>query len=320
MLNALGVVLDLATIDRGDLDLSPLRAVCDRWELYGRTTPEEAVSRIADAGLVVSNKVVLDQRLLASARGLRLVCVAATGTNNVDLQTARELGIVVANVTAYATPAVVQHVFALILAHATRLLEYRRAVLDGAWTQSDQFCLLDFPIRELSGRTLGIVGFGELGRGVAKVAAAFGMQVLVARRPGAPARRDRLSLRELLPQTDFLTLHCPLTESTRNLIGAEELALMRADAFLINTARGGIVDEQALADALRRGIIGGAAVDVLAVEPPRGGNPLLDPGIPNLMVTPHTAWASRESRQRLIEEVAENIRAFGDGKDRNRLC
>jgi glycerate dehydrogenase len=314
-----GVLLDLATIDRGDMDLSPLRSVCEHWEIHERTDPDETRRRIADAELVVSNKVVLDRGLLESAPGLKLVCVAATGTNNVDLEAARELGIAVTNVTGYATPAVVQHVFALMLAHATRLFEYRQAVLDGAWSRSDQFCLLDYPIRELAGRTLGIVGYGDLGQGVARVATAFGMDVLVARRSGGPERADRLPLAELLPQVDVLTLHCPLTESTRNLIGAQELTLMKPDALLINTARGGIVDERALVEALRRGEIGGAAVDVLTVEPPWDGNPLIDAEIPNLIVTPHTAWASRECRQRLVGEVAENIRAFAADSNRNRL-
>jgi glycerate dehydrogenase len=320
MVPSRGVLLDLASIDRGDTDLARLRAVCEHWVIYDRTGADETAARISGAELVVSNKVVLDRRRLESAPRLRLVCVAATGTNNVDLAAARELGISVTNVTGYATPAVVQHVFALILAHATRLLDYRRAVLDGAWERSDQFCLLDYPIRELAGRTLGIVGYGELGRGVARVAEAFGMQVLVAGRQGAKAQPGRLPLRELLPRVDVLSLHCPLTEDTRNLIGAAELALMKGDALLVNTARGGIVDEQALADALRREEIGAAAVDVLTVEPPRKGNPLLDPELPNLIVTPHTAWASRECRQRLVDEVAENILSFTRGIERNRVA
>lgn len=314
-----GVLLDLATIDRGDIDLSPLRSVCDHWSIHKSTAPGEIRSRIADAELVVSNKVMLDRASLQSAQKLKLICVAATGTNNVDLQAARELGVAVANVTGYATPAVVQHVFALMLAHQTRLIDYNRAVLAGAWARSDQFCLLDYPIRELAGQTLGIVGFGELGRALAKLAEAFAMKVLVARRPGGSDRPGRIPLADLLSQVDVLSLHCPLAENTRNLIGAAELDLMKRDALLINTARGGIVDEHALADALRRRRIGGAAVDVLGVEPPADDNPLLDPTVPNLIVTPHTAWASRECRQRLVREVAENVRAFSGGIPRNRV-
>jgi glycerate dehydrogenase len=315
-----GVILDLATIDRGDLDLSPLGAACEPWQQYRETGPDQIRDRIAEAELVVTNKVVMDGELLASAPALRLVCIAATGTNNLDLDAARDLGVAVCNVTGYATPAVVQHVFALILAHATRLLDYREAVREGAWARSSQFCLLDFPIEELAGRALGIVGYGELGRAVARIAEAFGMRVLVAQRPGGPPQPGRVPVQDLLPQVDVLTLHTPLEDNTRNLIGAAELERMRPDALLVNTARGGIVDETALAEALRTGTIGGAAVDVLTVEPPRDSNPLLAPDIPNLILTPHVAWASRSARQRLIEEVAANIRAFSEGRPRNRVA
>jgi len=315
-----GVLLDLATIDRDDLDLSALAGVCEGWRRHAYTEPAEVAARIADAEVVVTNKVVLDRQALSGARSLRLVCVAATGTNNVDLEAARELGIAVANVAGYATPSVVQHVFSLILALTTRLPEYQRAIDAGAWQRHDSFCVMDYPIRELAGRTLGIVGLGDLGGGVARVAEAFGMKVLVAQRPGGALRVGRLMLEALLPRVDVLSLHCPLTESTRGLIGARELGLMRRDALLINTARGGIVDEQALADALRAGTIGGAGVDVLSAEPPRAGNPLLDPTIPNLIVTPHIAWASREARQRMVDEIAANISAFLAGTSRNRVA
>ncbi|MBK1708048.1 2-hydroxyacid dehydrogenase [Marichromatium gracile] len=315
-----GVLLDLATIDRDDLDLSALAEVCGGWRRHAYTEPAEVAARIADAEVVVTNKVALDRQALSGARSLRLVCVAATGTNNVDLEAARELGIAVANVAGYATPSVVQHVFSLILALTTRLPEYQRAIDAGAWQRHDSFCVMDYPIRELAGRTLGIVGLGDLGGGVARVAEAFGMKVLVAQRPGGALRVGRLMLEALLPRVDVLSLHCPLTESTRGLIGARELGLMRRDALLINTARGGIVDEQALADALRAGAIGGAGVDVLSAEPPRAGNPLLDPSIPNLIVTPHIAWASREARQRMVDEIAANISAFLAGTSRNRVA
>jgi len=320
MKDHLGVLLDLATIDRDDLDLGHLERVCPRWEMYDRTDPQTTLERIRDAHVVVTNKVVLDRRTLAGAPNLKLVCIAATGTNNLDLEAAREMAIQVTNVVRYATPAVVQHVFALILALTTRLNDYREPVAGGAWQRSDQFCLLDFPIRELAGRTLGIVGYGELGQAVGRVAEAFGMELLIAQRPGGPVRPGRIPLRELLPRADVLTLHCPLTEQTRGLIGTAELALMQPDALLINTARGGIVDEPALAEALHQGIIGGAGVDVLTVEPPRAGNVLLESGIPNLIVTPHIAWASRESRQRLLDEVALNIEAFREGRERNRVA
>ncbi len=314
-----GVLLDVATIDQGDLDLSALDRVVGHWRPYPHTQPADVLGRIGDAQIAVTNKVVLDRAILEHARDLRLICIAATGANNVDLVAAREHGIAVANVVRYATPAVVQHVFALMLALTTRLPDYQRAVASGAWQQHERFCLMDYPIRELAGRTLGIVGFGELGQAVARVAEAFGMRVLVSQRPGGPSAEDRLPLDQLLPQVDVLSLHCPLTETTRGLLGARELGLMRPDALLINTARGGIVDEQALADALRAGTLGGAGVDVLSAEPPRQGNPLLAPDLPNLIVTPHIAWASREARQRVVEEVVTNIAAFLAGRERHRV-
>lgn len=314
------VFLDLDTVDRGDLDLSTLRAVQPAWDLLRAISAAEVVERVARAGVAVTNKVVLNRRALTQAKGLKLICIAATGTNNVDLDAARELGIGVTNVTGYATPAVVQHVFSLILALTTQLPGYQKLVREGQWQQSAKFCLLDLPIRELSGKTLGIVGCGELGRAVAEVGKAFGMHVAVAQRPGGnDARSDRIPLQRLLKSVDVLSLHCPLADNTRNLIGADELALMRSDALLINTARGGIVNEQALTQALLSEQIGGAGIDVLSMEPPTEGNPLLALDLPNLIVTPHIAWASRESRQRLVDEVAANIKAFVDGKMRNRV-
>jgi glycerate dehydrogenase len=286
---------------------------------FESTQPEQVPERIEAAQVVISNKVLLDAETLGSAQALKLICVAATGTNNVDLPAAAALGIPVCNVRDYATPAVAQHVFALILALTTRLLDYRQAVAAGAWGQARQFCLLDFPIRELTGKTFGVIGYGVLGKAVAHLAEAFGMEVLIAQRPGGPATAGRVPVAELLPQVDILSLHCPLTEQTRGLIGAAELAAMRRDALLINTARGGLVDEAALADALRRGTIGGAGFDVLTVEPPRGGNPLLADDIPNLIVTPHTAWASREARQRMVAELAANITSFAAGTPRNQV-
>jgi glycerate dehydrogenase len=314
------VFLDLASVDRGDLDLAGLRRVAASWATHAQTPVELTAARIGDAVVAVTNKVVVDRAVMTACPGLRLICVAATGTNNVDLEAARERGIAVCNVTGYATPSVVQHVFALMLALTTRLAEHAAAAQDGRWAASDLFCVLDFPFRELAGKTLGIVGYGELGRGVARVAEAFGMSVLVAQRPGRSPQQGRLPLDELLARSDVVTLHVPLADNTRGLIGERELALMRPDALLIDTARGGIVDEAALSAALRAGRLGGAGVDVLAVEPPRGGSPLLENPPPNLIVTPHVAWASRESRQRLLDGVALNIRAFSEGRERNRVA
>jgi glycerate dehydrogenase len=317
---ASAVFLDLASVDRGDLDLATLHRAAGPWATFPQTPAELTAARIADAAVVVTNKVVIDRAVMAACPGLRLVCVAATGTNNVDLVAAGERGVAVCNVTGYATPSVVQHVLALMLALTTRLAEHAAAARDGRWAASDLFCLLDFPFRELAGRTLGVVGYGELGQGVARVAQALGMSVLVAQRPGGPAQEGRTPLDELLARSDVVTLHVPLADNTRGLIGARELALMKPDALLINTARGGIVDEDALVAALRAGRLGGAGVDVLAVEPPRGGSPLLEDPPPNLIVTPHVAWASREARQRLIDEVARNIEAFAAGEARNRVA
>ncbi len=313
-----GVLLDRHSLDRNDIDFTALQATLPQWEIHAATAAHETIARIGAAQVVVSNKVVLDEDVLAQAPNIKLIAVAATGTNNVDLAAAAARGITVCNVTRYATPSVVQHVFALLLSLTRRLDAWQGAVHRGDWNRSADFCLLDFPMRELGGLTLGIVGYGELGQAVARVAEqAFGMRVLLAARPGSAPQPGRLALNELLPQVDVLTLHCPLSPETRNLIGAAELALMKPDALLINTARGGIVDEAALAAALRSGRLGGAGIDVLATEPPRAGNVLFADDIPNLIVTPHVAWASREARQRLIDQVGENIRAFSAGTPRN---
>jgi glycerate dehydrogenase len=311
-----GVFLDSGSLG-GDIDLGGVAATLPRWRFHDETAPGEIAARVRDAGIVITNKVGLDARALDAAHRLRLVCVSATGVDNVDLEAAARRGITVCNVPDYATPSVVQHVFALMLALVTRLPDYRDAVRAGRWQHSRHFALLDWPVAELAGRTLGIVGYGELGRAVAAVAGCFGMQVLLAARPGTIPAPGRIELDALLGRVDVLSLHCPLTDRTRGLIGARELGLMRRHALLINTARGGIVDEAALADALRCGALAGAGIDVLASEPPRDGSPLLAADIPNLIVTPHVAWASRESRRRLVDGLRENIEAFLAGRPRN---
>jgi glycerate dehydrogenase len=321
--------LDYDTLGPGDVDPAPLQRLLPGIVLHPGTRRDEIDARLAHADIVMINKVRLDATALGRAPRLKLVCLAATGTDNVDVAAARELGIAVANIRDYCVPSVTQHVFALVLALTQRLREHDALVASGAWSRSDSFCLLDHPFHELAGRTLGIVGLGSLGRGVARVARAFGMEVLAARRPygatgaqhAAPAEDGvrRVALVELLARSHVVSLHCPLTEETRGVIDATALARMRPDALLVNTARGGLVDPGALLDALRRGTIAGAGIDVLEREPPPADHPLLTARLPNLIVTPHVAWAARESRQRVVEEIALNVAAFLSGARRNRL-
>lgn len=315
------VFLDYDTLSRdGDVDVTPIRQTGAELELFGVTAEDELAGRIADAQIVIVNKLRLGQAELHNAPRLRLVCLAATGTNNVDLEAAEAREVGVCNIVAYCTQSVVQHVFAAILTLTHRLGDYQALLHSGAWKDSPQFCMLDFPIRELAGLTIGIVGLGELGGAVARVAEAFGMRVIVANRPGTAGLADgRLPLDDVFAQADVLSLHCPLTEHTLGLVGERELALMKPDAILINTARGALIDSKALAAALRDGRIGGAGIDVLAEEPPIHGDALLDPDIPNLIVTPHIAWAAREARQRAVDEIAANIDSFIRGGRRRRV-
>jgi glycerate dehydrogenase len=311
--NRRAVFLDHTSLDLGDLDLSALRNSFSDLQLCAQSTADQVIERLHGAHVAISNKIMLNAQTLAACPELKLILIAATGTNNVDLDAARAHGITVSNCQGYGTPSVAQHTLMLLLALATRLSDYQKAVGEGRWQQAKQFCLLDFPIVELEGKTLGLLGHGELGGAVARLAEAFGMRVLLGQLPGRPARADRVPLDELLPQIDALTLHCPLNEHTRNFIGTRELALMKPGAFVVNTARGGLIDEQALADALRTGHLGGAATDVLSVEPPTAGNPLLAGDIPRLIVTPHNAWGSREARQRIVGQLTENAQGFFNG-------
>ena len=314
------VILDYASLAPADLDLSALRNSIADWQIYDATLPEQTAERIRDADIVFSNKVFIGAAEMRGAAQLKLISVMATGTNNVELAAAKAQGITVCNAVGYSTPSVVQHTFALLLALATQLPGYQRDVANGLWQKSPFFCLLDYPVMELAGKTIGIIGYGMLGKAVADVARAFGMKVLVAASSSGRVEADRLPLTELLPQVDILTLHCPLSDQTRNLLNADTLKLMKQGALLINTARGGIVDDQALADSLRSGHLGGAGIDVIANEPPRDGNPLLAADIPNLILTPHTAWASRESRQRLVDQLHAVVLAFVQGKPINQVA
>ena len=311
--------LDLSTFAHADLDLTSLEQAVDRWQWFELINENELSDVLETAEVLVSNKVFLGREHFDRAKRLKLVCIAATGTNNIDLNAAAEKGISVCNVRSYATPSVVQHVFTLLLSLTTHYDAYTHDVKAGEWSRSQHFCLLDYPVRELAGKTIGIVGYGELGKAVASIAEAFGMQVLIAKRNSEDRRPGRVNLHDLLPQVDVLSLHCPLNEDTRGLIGAEQLALMKDDAVLINTARGGLVDEAALVSALQQGKLGGAGLDVIEQEPPPEDYPLLQADLPNLIVTPHIAWISRESRQRRLDEIALNIEVFKSGEVRNRV-
>ena len=315
------VFLDFATVTaHGDLDPGALQRALPGLVLREHTAQEDVAACIAGCRVVLVNKLRITREIMAATPTLQLVALAATGTNNVDLEAARERGIAVCNLRDYCTASVVQHTLGLLLLLTQKLREYDRLVRSGAWQQGEQFCLLDYPIRELTGRKLGIVGYGALGKGVARAAqAALGMDVLVANRPGGDRIAGRIDLDELLPQVDVLSLHCPITPATTGMIDARRLARMKPDAVLINTARGALVDAAALADALRSGRLGGAAIDVLAQEPPVDGNPLLAHDLPNLIVTPHIAWAAREARQRCLDEMAANVADFLRGGRRGRV-
>ena len=311
--------LDYETVSDGDLDTSSLEQAAPGIRFYALTSESELAGRIADMQIALVNRVRLRREHLEAARDLELIAVAGTGTDGIDLGAAQERGIAVCNVRGYCTASVVQHAWALILSLTQHLKEYARLATDGSWVENEKYAVLAYPIRELSGRALGIVGWGTLGRGVAAVGEAFGMRSIICNRPGAPPERGRVSLDELLATADIVSLHCPSTPATRGLIGARELGLMRPDALLINTARGALVDGAALAGALRAGRLGGAGIDVLPQEPPVDGDPLLEPDIPNLILTPHIAWAAREARQRCIDEMAANIVDFRRGGRRGRV-
>jgi len=294
------------------------------WIEYPMTAPAQVVERLHGATIAIVNKVPLPAAAVDALAALKMVAVAATGTNIVDLEACRRRGIVVSNVRGYAEHTVPEHVFALLLALSRNLVAWRESVLAGRWQQSDQFCLFDHPIRDLHGATLGIVGSGSLGNGVARLAEAFGMRVLRAEHKGVPALRPGYTdFEDVLREADAVTLHCPLTPQTQGLIGEAELRAMKPTALLINTARGGIVDEAALVRALKAGWIAGAGFDVITAEPPPAGHPMVDSALlalPNFLLTPHVAWASRPAMQALADQLIGNIEAFVAGNPRNRVA
>ena len=288
------------------------------WVEFGETTPDEVAERLAQATIAICNKVSLRAEALSQLPNLRLIAVAATGVDNVDLAFCRNHNIAVCNTRGYAVNSLPEHALMLMLALRRNLVAYRNDIRHGRWHEARQFCLLDHSIGDLKGSTLGIVGFGTLGKSMAQLGRAIGMDVIVAeRRNAASVREGRVAFRELLQRSDVISLHCPLTEETKNLIGAGELGQMKRDAILINTARGGLIDDHALLAAMRDEQIAGAGIDVLRNEPPREGNPLLEADLPNLIVTPHNAWASRQAMQTLADQLIDNIEAFVRGDPRN---
>ena len=313
------VFLDYATMG-SDLNIDNMRALLPELEIFDITEDHEVAERIHGADFVLTNKVRLTKERLEGNSGLRFIGLTATGTDNVDLAAAQQYGVAVCNIRAYCTQSVAEHVFACLLNLTHSIGQYNAAVKAGEWQHSDDFCMLTYPVRELSAMTLGIVGYGNLGKGVEKIGKSIGMQVLVSARPGSDTvDTGRIPFDELLERADAISLHCPLNDATRGLFGAREFEKMKSSAILINTARGGLVDSAALADALRNGTIAAAAVDVLPQEPPVSGDPLLDYDGANLIVTPHIAWATREARQAAIDELVANIAAFIEGRKRNRI-
>lgn len=288
------------------------------WVDYEETDPTEITERLREATIAIVNKLPLREAELSRLPQLKLIAVAATGVNNIDLDYCKTKSIAVCNTRNYAKHSLPEHVVMFILALRRNLIAYLQDVRAGKWQEAKQFCLLDYTIRDLHGSTLGIIGYGFLGKSVSKLAQAMGMNVLIAeRRSAATVREGRTAFQEVLQRSDVITLHCPLTEETRNLIDEKEFQEMNQDSLLINTARGGLVNEGALIQALQEGLIAGAAFDVLSEEPPRKGNALLDADLPNLIVTPHIAWASREAMQTLADQLVDNLEAFVKGEPRN---
>lgn len=315
-----GVFLDLGSVDNGDLDTRALDGSLPDWQWFDFTRKDEVADRIRSVDVVVTNKCVLDRQVLLQAKNLKLIAIAATGANIVDLEAAADLGITVCNVRDYATRSVAQHVLTLILNLVTAQPFYVNRVKRGEWSESQQFSLHDLPIRELPDLQLGIVGYGVLGRAVARLAHALDMTVLLAEHRGHEPRPDRLRFEDMLGTADVISIHCPLNEETKGLFDRHTFRAMKPGAVLVNTARGGIVVEQDLADALRAGELAGAGVDTLTTEPPPPDHPLLAADIPNLIITPHNAWASRAARQACLDQVAAVINAFDHALPINRLC
>lgn len=309
-------VLDTATLANTSLTkLEELGTVT----CFDLTNPDNVLEHSQDAEILITNKVVINRDTMSQLPKLKLICVAATGTNNIDLEAAKELGIGVTNVAGYSTPSVVQHTFALITNLLGNTHRYINDCQQGAWQQSNMFCRLDYCFEDMSDKTLTIIGYGSLGKAVANVAQAFGLKVIIAERKNSPTREGRTEFNQAISEADIISVHCPLTEQSRDLISTKELQMMKSSAILINTARGGIINEADLAQALASKQIAGAGVDVLSTEPAQENNPLAQYRGDNLLLTPHIAWASKQSIARLVAEVALNISAYQQNEARNRV-
>lgn len=315
------VILDYKTLSPDDLELKSLWDLPFDWIRYDTTSAGQTADRISDAEVVLTNKVVLDRQLLADNPQLQYIVILATGTNNVDMEAASELGIPISNIVGYSTESVAQHTFATLLSLKRKLTEYRTSINTGEWSASPFFCLPIHSIQDLSGQTLGIIGYGAIGKRVHEIADAFGMNVLISESlvPDSSSSEDRTDLETLYRDSDVITLHCPLSEYSKNLIGDEELSKMKTTAVLLNMARGGIVNEEALFEALKSNEIAGSATDVMTTEPPSEDHILLKELLPNLLITPHVAWASRQARQNLVNQLSELLQSFLNGEIKNQV-
>ena len=315
------VFLDYKTVDANDLDLGSIEALLPEIVVHSFSNQEEVLSRIEDIEVAIANKVVFDANVFARATKLKLICVTATGTNNIDLEAAKQSGVVVCNIKDYCTDSVVQHVLLsmLTLKHSSR--DYSASMDNGDWQEGNSFSLLQHPITELSGKSLGIIGYGVLGQGVARAATTLGLRVLISESFAENNKPDegiaRVSFDTLLAESDIISLHCPLTDNTEGLFDETAFEQMKSSAILINTARGGLINDHALIKAIEDKAIAGAAIDVLDQEPPDSGHPLMQKQYSNLIITPHIAWAAREARQRALDRIAENIEAFQNNRPIN---
>jgi len=315
------VFLDYKTVDANDLDLGSIEALLPEIVVHSFSNQEEVLSRIEDVEVAIANKVVFDANVFARATKLKLICVTATGTNNIDLEAAKQSGVVVCNIKDYCTDSVVQHVLLsmLTLRHSSR--DYSASMDNGDWQEGNSFSLLQHPITELSGKSLGIIGYGVLGQGVARAATTLGLRVLISESFAENNKPDegiaRVPFDTLLAESDIISLHCPLTDNTEGLFDETAFKKMKSSAILINTARGGLINDHALIKAIEDKAIAGAAIDVLDQEPPDSDHPLMQKQYSNLIITPHIAWAAREARQRALDRIAENIEAFQNNRPIN---